>query len=234
MSAGQDWYRDEFRQIGTDYASVDEVASYDARMRKMRNIEAENQEILSLLKTSSRSSILEIGTGTGAFARTAARQCARVTAIDISPVMLSYAEQCAKQEGLSNIRFIQAGFLSFEAEKESFDGAVSSLALHHLPEPWKAVALKRIADCLKPGARFCLNDVIFSWKPGEDPEAYFERIVELAPGSRNNFARHIADEFSTLEWIMDGLFERAGFEVEHKSCLNDFLFCYCGRKKSRS
>lgn len=231
MSAERDWYRDEVRQIGTDYASVDEVASYDARMRKIRDVEAENREILSLLNVSSGSSVLEIGTGTGAFARTAARQGVRVTALDVSPVMLAYAEQCVKKEGLSGIRFVRAGFLSFEAEKESFDGAVSGLALHHLPEPWKAVALRRIADALKPGARFCLNDVVFRWKPEEAPEAYFARIVELAPGSRKNFARHIAEEFSTLEWIMDGLLERAGFAIEHKNCQHDFLFSYGCRKK---
>ena len=231
MSAERDWYRDEVRQIGTDYASVDEVASYDERMRKMRDIEAENRGILALLKVSPGSSVLEIGTGTGAFARTAARQGIHVMALDVSPIMLSYAKQCAEKEGLTSVRFIQAGFLSFEAEKESFDGAVSGLALHHLPEPWKAVALKRIADALKPGGRFCLNDVIFCWKPEESPEEYFARIVELAPGSRKNFARHIAEEFSTLEWIMDGLLERAGFEIEHKSCQHDFLFSYCCRKK---
>ncbi len=231
MSAERDWYRDEVRQIGTDYASVDEVASYDARMRKMRDVEAENREILASLKVSPGSSVLEIGTGTGAFARTAARQGIRVTALDISPVMLAYAEQCAKKEGLSDIRFLRAGFLSFEAEKESFDGAVTGLALHHLSDTWKAVALRRLADALKPGARFCLNDVVFRWKPGGSPEDYFARIVELAPGSRSNFARHIAEEFSTLEWIMDGLLERAGFIIEQKSCQHDFLFSYCCRKK---
>lgn len=35
------WRRNEFQQIGTDYGSIDEVAAYDARMRKMRDVDAE-------------------------------------------------------------------------------------------------------------------------------------------------------------------------------------------------
>lgn len=34
------WRRNEFQQIGTDYGSIDEVAAYDARMRKMRDVDA--------------------------------------------------------------------------------------------------------------------------------------------------------------------------------------------------
>ena len=57
------WQWNEFQQIGTDYASIEEVSNYDRRMRKMRDIETENREILGLLKLPPSGTVLEIGTG---------------------------------------------------------------------------------------------------------------------------------------------------------------------------
>lgn len=215
----------EFRQVGTDYASADEVARYDQRMRRFRDIDAENELLCSLIPLRPESEVLEIGTGTGAFARRAAGHCRRVTALDISETMIEYAASRAREENLTNITFRKAGFLSFQAEAESFDAVVSGLALHHLSDVWKAVALRNIFRWLRPGGVFLLIDVVFDWQT-EAPEEYFERILDAAPGSRENFARHIADEFSTETWIMNGLLERAGFRIELDRCDNEFLHLY--------
>ena len=106
---------------------------------------------------------------------------------------------------------------------------VSGLALHHLPDLWKAVALERIHRFLKPDGRLVLLDVVFDWK-SEAPEAYFERIVSAAGENRKNFIRHISQEYSTLAWIMDGLLTRTGFVIEHRHAINNFLKLYCARK----
>lgn len=233
MNTDNDWRLNEFRQIGTDYSSVEEVREYDSRMRKFRDIEAENRQVLDLLRADGNSVLLEIGTGTGAFARTAGRCCASVTALDISDVMLSYASLRAAEEKLRNVEFVKAGFLSYDYKPEYFDGAVSSLALHHLPDTWKAVALRNIHKCLKPGGRLVLTDVVFNWE-NESPETYFSRIVERAPGSRVNFAKHIACEYSTLTWVMNGLLERAGFIIEKDECKDEFLHFYCCVKRGDS
>jgi len=223
-----DWRRDEFQQIGTDYASVEEVAVYDRRMRAMRDIDAENRAILKRLKLKRKSAVLEIGTGTGAFALEAAKVCAQVTALDVSEVMLEYAAFKAHQEGLSNIDFRHAGFLSFDYPRHAFDAVVSSLALHHLPDVWKLVALERIFSTLKPGGVFYLFDVVFDWG-NSDPEEYFRKVVESQPESRANVAMHIAREFSTTDWIMTGLLARAGFVVESNVRSQGFLRAYCCR-----
>ncbi len=225
------WEWNEFQQIGTDYTSVDEVAAYDCRMRRMRDIDAENQMILELLKLPENGSVLEIGIGTGAFLRSAAKVCGSCVGLDVSPVMLEYAERRAKEENLSNIQFVHGGFLSGSFPENAFDGIVSGLALHHLPDLWKAVALRRIHSALKPGGRFVLLDVVFDWK-SESPESYFERLVKERDSSRESFIRHIAQEYSTLDWIMRGLFEHAGFVLESGSVQMDFLHLYCVRKES--
>ena len=223
-----DWRRDEFQQIGTDYGSVEEVAAYDERMRAMRDIDAENRAILELLNLTKKSAVLEIGTGTGAFARTAAKACSHVTALDVSEVMLKYAALKAREEKLGNIDFLHAGFLSFDYPLHTFDAAVSSLALHHLPDVWKLVALEKIFATLKPDGIFHLFDVVFDWGNGS-PEKYFRRVVESAPESRKNLAMHIAREFSTTGWIMTGLLTRAGFVIESDVRRGEFLRAYTCR-----
>ena len=223
------WQWNEFQQIGTDYASEEEVAMYDRRMRKIRDIDAENAGMLDFLRLPPDGAVLEIGTGTGAFLRTAAKRCARAAGIDISEVMLQYARSRADEEKLQNLELSRAGFLTHTFAPETFDGVVSGLAFHHLPDVWKAVALERIHRILKPGGRLVLLDVVFDWK-SEAPEAYFERIVSAAGESRPNFIRHIAQEYSTLAWIMEGLLTRAGFAIEQKRAAGDFLMLYCAGK----
>lgn len=226
----KNFLHDEFKQLGTDYNSVEEVAQYDQRMRRFRDIDRENRELVTLAGLKAGSSVLEIGTGTGAFAREAAKAGARVHAIDISAVMLEYARLRAREEKLDNLTFELAGFLSFEGEPASYDAVVTGLAMHHLSDVWKAVALRKIHHLLRPGGVLLLLDVVFDWK-NEAPEAYFERLLEYAPGSKDNFAKHIADELSTLTWIMNGLLERANFTIESDRCENDFLHIYQCRKQ---
>jgi hypothetical protein len=43
--------------------------------------------------------------------------------------------------------------------------AVTQIALHHLPDFWKQIALIRIAGMLKDGGRLCLRDMVYSFDP---------------------------------------------------------------------
>jgi len=68
-----------------------------------------------------------------------------VYASDISPAMLAFARGKAAERGVSNVSFEPGGFLSGFTPPQQVGGVVSQLALHHLPDFWKQVALKRIA-----------------------------------------------------------------------------------------
>ena len=85
------WQWDEYRQMGTDYTSIEEVRVYDEPMAALRDVSAESARILTALGLDEGETILEVGTGTGAFARAAARVCRRVIAVDVSGTMLEYA-----------------------------------------------------------------------------------------------------------------------------------------------
>lgn len=226
----ENWYWNEMQQIGVDYESPEEVRLYDQRMCQIRDLEAEDARLWNMIQGKSGDSVLEIGTGTGHFARYAARHGANVTALDVSPVMLEYAALRANEEQLDNVTFHHAGFLTFKKPDAQFHAAVSSLVLHHLPDVWKLVALENVARWLMPGGRFALMDVVFSWGD-ESHKSYFSRISQQMPGSHEAFIQHIAQEYSTVDWIMTGLLEHAGFIIENDSHVGDFLHFYeCVKK----
>jgi putative AdoMet-dependent methyltransferase len=208
------WQWNEMQQVGTDYADVAEVEQYERRMGEFRDLAAEDAGILELLALPTAARVLEIGTGTGHWARAAARAGHRVTAVDVSAAMLRYGEMRAQAEGLTGIEFRKAGFLTLEVEAASFDAAVSVVALHHLPDIWKAVALKNVRRGLKRGGRFYLGDVVFGAKGRELGEQFAAFIEGMPVSTRENAVGHVAREYSTLDWIMEGLLVRAGFAVE--------------------
>lgn len=207
-----DWMWDEKRQIGTDFADVAEVARYDARMAEFRDVETENRNLLGILALPKGSCVLEIGCGTGRFARHAAREGMKVTALDISPAMAAYVREKASGEGLRDVTVRQEGFLTMDLPEGSFDAAVTGAALHHLPDAWKLVALRNIARVLRKDGQLLLGDVVFALSGGEPPEKAFARFADSFQGMRKEAARHVATEYSTYDWVMEGLLERAGFK----------------------
>jgi putative AdoMet-dependent methyltransferase len=210
------WQWNEIQQVGTDYADIAEVERYEQRMGEFRNLAAEDAAILDLLALPPESRVLEIGTGTGHFARAAARAGHRVTAVDVSTTMLQYGATRAQAEKLPGLEFRHAGFLSLDAAPGAFDAAVSVVALHHLPDLWKAVALKNIHRALKRGGRWVLCDVVFS-TTGPELAAQFDAFIDnMPPSTRGAAIGHVAREYSTLDWIMEGLLTRVGFAIERQ------------------
>jgi len=221
------WHWNEFAQVGKDYARPDEAAVYDATHAEFRDVASECAAVLDSLELAPGETLVEFGTGTGELALAAARRGLRVQAVDVSPAMLEIARAKANEADAESerIAFHHAGFLSYEHAGPPADAIASSLALHHLPDFWKGVALRRLRRMLKPGGRFHLNDVVLA-----DSDAGLERIsafVEAQAALGGDFLRedaeqHFREEFSTCDWILEGLLERAGFAVEH--CESDGLF----------
>jgi putative AdoMet-dependent methyltransferase len=225
------WQWDESVQRGTDYAGQAEVQAYDERMAALRDVSAEAEKILSLLSVTPDDVVMEIGTGTGAFAREAAKRCRLVIALDVSEAMLVYARERAAEEGVANIRLLKAGFLTYEHEGQPVAAAVSQLALHHLPDAWKVVALRRLAGFIRPGGRLFLTDVVFPDDAIGDPLAYFQTVVDSIPASsRQEMARHVRQEFSTFDCLMREIIVRAGFAIENVDMDGGYLYHYLCRR----
>lgn len=230
-----EWYYDEFTQSGTDYTKEEEVLSYDEKMLKIRDIQNEVETMRKLIDLQPGDSVLEIGCGTGEFSIGLSKHCRTVLALDISPSMLEFAREKAKSRNRENIRFIHGGFLSFESEGEMFDAVVSQLVLHHLPDFWKLIALKRINSMLKPCGRFFLKDVVFSSEV-ENYDSFFYKILETIPEEARDdiggeIIVHIREEFSTFDWVMEGLIENAGFNIEESNYQDGFMATYLCKKQ---
>jgi putative AdoMet-dependent methyltransferase len=213
MNQRPDWQWNEIQHVGTNFADAAEVERYEKRMGEFRDLAAEDAAILAALALPPGSHVLEIGTGTGHFARAAARAGHRVTAVDVSPAMLEHAQNHANLEGLTGIEFHHGGFLTFSAPPATFDAAVSVAVLHHIPDFWKAVALHNVRRMLKTGGLFVLRDIVFAWDD-EDYRRPLEAFINAMPEAmRGPSTGHVAKEFSTLDWIMEGLLTRAGFRI---------------------
>ena len=93
--------------------------------------------------------MLDVGTGIGEPAVTAARQVGptgKVVAIDISPQMLAIARERAKDNGLEKIiEFREADAESFALPSSNFDAIISRWGLMFLPDLSSALTLMRQA-----------------------------------------------------------------------------------------
>ncbi|MBK1876419.1 class I SAM-dependent methyltransferase [Pelagicoccus mobilis] len=232
MSAYAEWRYDEYRQVGKDYGQPEEAEAYDKSHAQFRDVDAENRQLLELLELSSSARIADFGCGTGAFAVRAADQCESVVAVDVSEAMLRQARERSEAAGTSNIEFQRSGYLDFAADEESLDAATSSFSLHHLPDFWKSQALVRINRALKPGGLFFLRDVVYR-DSGEISlvNGFVEKQAELGGEFlREDALGHFREEFSTYDWIMKGLLEKGGFEVESQNWEHPVVATYLCRR----
>ena len=159
-----------------------------------------------LLPGDGREALVDLGAGTGRFALAAAARVGRVVAVDVSPAMLSALRDRAIRAGLANIESVQAGFLSYQHTGSPADAVFTRNALHQVPDFWKALALDRIAQLLRPGGILRLHDLIFDFRPAE-AEAVLGAWLDDASDdpargyTRDDFAEHLRTEFSTFRWL---------------------------------
>ncbi|MDY6966893.1 MAG: class I SAM-dependent methyltransferase [Halobacteriota archaeon] len=230
------WQYNEMKQIGTDYQDYKTVKVYDERMARLRDVKGEVEEIKESIGLKKEQTVLEIGCGTGEFVVEIAKCCRRVLAIDISPVMLEYARKKAASKQLRNISFINSGFLTYEHTDKPVDVVVSQIALHHLPDFWKMVALRRIHQMLKEEGKLYLRDVVFSFDIKRYEESINDWIESISETAGKKMAQetemHIRDEYSTYGWVMEEMLSRSGFSVDKADYMGKFMAVYiCTKKK---
>ena len=229
-----EWQWNELAGIGGFHNNEEVAAGYDDFHKGFRDIDAENKVILEQLDPKEHQALLDLGAGTGLFTLAAAKRYAKVYAVDIAQPMLARAQEKARQAGLTNIEFCEGGFLTYRHEGEPVDVVISQMALHHLPDVWKYVALVRMAAMLKPGGTLCLRDTVFSGL-SEDYAAFFDTLLEPVSGDmKTSIARHIRTEYTAVDWIMEGLLTRAGFSIRKAEYKGNFLATYLCTKETKS
>lgn len=227
----KEWFYDEFKQVGINFESEDEVKLYDEKYRASRDFEAEANYISSSISLRPEHTVLEIGSGTAEISLRLAERCRKVIAADISGTMLSYAKKKAAERGINNIEFIHSGFLNIKLEPESVDSVISQIALHHLPDFWKSVAIINVSKVLKPGGKFLLTDSVMSFDVNSYDEEITEQIDQLRSLATdkivNEFIINIKNEYPTYSWVIEKMLKDTGFEIDridrHNALISTFV-----------
>jgi SAM-dependent methyltransferase len=220
------------------------------------------------------SAVVDFGAGTGQFAIPAAQRFGRVTAVDVSPAMLTALRARARatatapaaaaateaattreaaaatetvtateaattrgaapvtgavrapatvtapeaaDDGWPGLECVRGGFLSY-SPAGPVDGVYTRNALHQLPDFWKAIALRRIADMLRPGGVLRLRDLVYDFQPDEAETVFAGWFAAAATDpaagyTAADYAEHIRTEHSTFRWLLEPMLAAAGLEV---------------------
>jgi ubiquinone/menaquinone biosynthesis C-methylase UbiE len=213
--AKPNWWLDELAHAGQEHLDPAYVAGYE---RKAGYDPAADIAELERHGLHERSTVVDLGAGTGRFTVEVARRCGHVVAVDVSPAMVALLRERVAAEGLGHVTVHQAGFLSFEPPAEPVDFVFSRNALHQVPDFWKGIALDRIARLLAPGGILRLHDLVFDFEPSEAPQrmaAWMAGAVDdPARGwTEDELAEHVRIEFSTYSWLFEPMLERTGFDI---------------------
>jgi SAM-dependent methyltransferase len=109
---------------------------------------------------------LEIGCGTGAFARDLARLSKRVVALDLSAEMIRIAR--ARSDQFANLEFQLADAMTWDFPQSHFDFVCSIATLHHLQQHELLVKMR---DAVRPGGVLVVLDLVQS-------DSLFERMLD--------------------------------------------------------
>jgi demethylmenaquinone methyltransferase/2-methoxy-6-polyprenyl-1,4-benzoquinol methylase len=107
--------------------------------------------------------VLDIGCGTGLLTLACGRRGARVTGIDLSPLMLDIAREKVKEAGLEDhITLMEMSAIELDEKFEagSFDTVMSSLVFSELSEDEQRFVLRQCPRLLVDGGRLVVTDEV--------------------------------------------------------------------------
>lgn len=183
----------EVTMIGDDYDGVEGYVA-DADMQLGCGVPTDLAEIQT------GDALLDLGSGAGLDAFTARHITGpdgRVVGVDMTPEMVKKARANAASLGFDNVSFVEGDIEDLPLEDAQFDVVISNCVLNLVPD--KATAFSEMFRMLKPGAHFCVSDIVVR---GALPEAV-RRSAEMYAGCVGGAIEE--DEYLAL-------LEAAGFE----------------------
>lgn len=138
--------------------------------------------------------VLDIGIGTGGFAKRLAQRGAAIYGIDLSPNML---DECRKKH--PDYTLCEGVFTKTHFPDQTFDAVISSFCFHEVALQDRQRACDEVFRVLKQGGHFVLLDVMFA-------------SVAALGKAKQLFANHWdnSEDYSFVHHL-DGLLCQAGF-----------------------
>lgn len=169
------------------------------------------ERILRLARLQPGESVLDVGCGTGTLAIAAKRQVGATGAvhgIDASPEMLARAVRKARRAAM-DVAFVEAPAQALPFPDASFDVALTTVMLHHLPRPGRAQCAREMRRVLKPGGRVLAVDFAVSQERGlvahlhqRHGHVKLDDIVELLGAAGLSVQESGAVGFRSLQFVL--------------------------------
>ncbi len=120
-----------------------------------------------------RSTVLDVGTGTGFVAAGLAPRAAAVIGIDNSAAMLAVAESNLAALGISNVDLRDGEVDALPLPDDGVDAAVANMVLHHAVDP--GAMLTEMARVVRPGGMVAVTDEVqhtYEWMRTEQADLW--------------------------------------------------------------
>jgi cyclopropane fatty-acyl-phospholipid synthase-like methyltransferase len=158
-------------------------------------------------------SVIDIGCGVGTLVVGLAAKCSRVTGVELSPRMASYAGRRVAARGIRNAEIILASATELSSRVSGrYDFAVMTQFLHELSDGVRDAVM---AEALKVAGEFIIADFIAPFP--ETLKGRMIRALEMAAGREHNG--------NFREWLarggLDGFLARHGLRIVKERCFSN-------------
>lgn len=131
------------------------------------------EQIHTAIKPTRLMNLLDLGCGPGIVTAALAPEVREVVAYDLTPEMLDQARKRCQEAGLKNVRFELGKAEDLPFEKETFDGIVTRLTIHHFPDPRRV--MDEAVRVTRRNGKIVVADVVSS---ENDEEAGLHNALE--------------------------------------------------------
>ena len=149
--------------------------------------------------------VLDIGSGTGEVAATAADLVGpegSVVGVDVNPAILETARSRAREAGFSNVEFMAGDARTLDLGSD-FDALIGRLVLMYMADP--AEALKQLAARVRPGGIVAFQEVDFTpYRQMHRPDTPLaNKLIDWALGVFERSGAHVGMGFELYRTFVD-------------------------------